>query len=130
VRAPRPITRLAALLALVAAAGCAKRGGSYGTPPKPDPDVARRTKERTVVRVENLSFNDATVYVVRSGAQRIRLGFASGSRTTVLTIPESLVRFPTPLRFLADPVGSNRAPIGNEITVNPGDEVVLQIPPG
>ena len=128
-RAPRPITRLAALLALVAVAGCARSGGSYGTPPKPDAD-ARRDNERTVVRVENLSFNDATVYVVRSGAQRIRLGFAGGSRTTVLTIPESLVRFPTPLRFLADPIGSNRAPIGNEITVSPGDEVVLQIPPG
>lgn len=127
-RAPRPITRLAALLALLAAAGCARQGGSYGTPPKPDAD-ARRTTERTVVRVENLSFNDATVYVVRSGAQRIRLGLAGGNRTTVLTIPESLVRFPTPLRFLADPIGSNRAPIGNEITVSPGDEVVLQIPP-
>lgn len=123
-RAPRPITRLALLLALTAAAGCFQRR-SRGAPP---PAAAERASP-TVVRVQNLSFNDATVYVVRSGAQRIRLGFAGGNRTTVLTIPSSVVPFPTPLRFLADPIGGNRRPIGSDITVSPGDEVVLQIPP-
>jgi hypothetical protein len=35
----------------------------------------------------------------------------------------------TSLRFLADPIGSNRTPISEEITVEVGDEVVLRIPP-
>jgi hypothetical protein len=123
VRALRHTTLLAALLALAAAPGCVRR--STGRPTA----ASEGRPERTVVRVENLGFNDVTVYVVRGGAQRIRLGMAGGNRTTVLTIPENLVQFPTPLRFLADPIGSNRTPISTEITVNPGDEVVLQIPP-
>ena len=31
--------------------------------------------------------------------------------------------------FLADPIGSTRTPVTNEISVTPGDEVVLTIPP-
>jgi hypothetical protein len=33
-----------------------------------------------------------------------------------------------PLRFLADPIGGNRAPVSDEIAVEPGDEVTLTIP--
>ena len=121
-RVARILTLLTAVLALAAAPGCARRQGAD------DASVAE-VPERTVVRVENQAFNDATIYVVRSGSQRIRLGLASGNRTTVLTIPEYLVRFATPLRFLADPIGGNRGPVSSEITVNPGDEVVLQVPP-
>jgi hypothetical protein len=35
----------------------------------------------------------------------------------------------TPLRFIADPIGGNRASVSQEITVVPGDTVVLTIPP-
>jgi len=35
----------------------------------------------------------------------------------------------TPLRFVADPIGGNRASVSQEITVAPGDTVVLMIPP-
>ncbi len=125
-RALRHTTLLAALLALAIAPGCARRGGGGD-------DAGSVVREggptRTVVRVENLGFPDMTIYAVRGGAQRIRLGIAGGNRTTVLTIPETLVQFPIPLQFLADPIGSNRRPISMEITVNPGDEIVLQIPP-
>jgi hypothetical protein len=83
-----------------------------------------------VVRVENLGFSDMTIFVVRSGSERIRLGLAGGNRTTVLEIPAYLVQFPTPLQFLADPVGSNRRPVSEAITVSPGAEVVITLPPG
>ena len=123
-RAPRTLALLATLLSVAVAPACAGRRGGGD-----DEAAAVETPERTVVRVENQGFNDATIYIIRGGSQRIRLGLASGNRSTVFTIPAYLVRFPTPLRFLADPIGGNRGPVSSEITVNPGDEVVLQVPP-
>jgi hypothetical protein len=35
----------------------------------------------------------------------------------------------TTLRFFADPIGGNRTPVSEEITVQEGDEVGLRIPP-
>lgn len=85
--------------------------------------------ERTTVRVENRSWSEMVVYVVRSGTQRIRLGNVPGVTTRVLTIPEHLLGASTPLRFIADPIGSDRAPISDEIVVRLGDQVTLMIPP-
>lgn len=85
--------------------------------------------ERTTVRVENRSWSEMVVYVVRSGSQRIRLGSVPGVTTRVLTIPEHLLGATTPLRFIADPIGSDRAPISDEIMVRMGDQVTLMIPP-
>ena len=83
---------------------------------------------RTTLRVENQGFSDMTIYVIRSG-QRVRLGTVTGNSTAVLTIPANLVFGATALRFLADPIGSNRTPVSDEITVQPGDQVGLVIPP-
>jgi hypothetical protein len=84
---------------------------------------------KTTVRVENQGFADMTVYVL-VGGQRVRLGLATGSSTTNFTIPGYLVgNGIQQLRFIADPVGSNRLPVSDEISVTPGDEVVLTIPP-
>jgi hypothetical protein len=94
-----------------------------------NPDVAAEPVPPTRLRVENQAFLDMTIYVYRS-SQRIRLGTANGNSTTRLTIPSSLIFGATPLRFQADPIGSNRASISQEITVSPGDEVTLMIPPG
>jgi len=83
----------------------------------------------TAVRVENRNFSDMTIYVVRSG-QRVRLGLATGNATTRLTIPQSLLSGINALRFIADPIGGRATPVSEEITVTPGDEVTLYIPPG
>ena len=82
----------------------------------------------TVVVVDNQSYLDMNVYAVRSG-QRIRLGTANGVGKTSLTIPSTLVSGVTPIRFVADPIGGTRASVSQEITVSPGDTVVMQIPP-
>jgi hypothetical protein len=79
------------------------------------------------VRVENRAWLDMNVYVLR-GSQRVRLGNVTANSTRVLRIPQSLVFGATPLRFLADPIGSRRTPISHEIVVRPGDEVTLYIP--
>jgi hypothetical protein len=84
--------------------------------------------QQTVVEVDNQGFQDMDVYAVRSG-QRWRLGLASGSSKTKLTIPGTMVNGLTPLRFVADPIGGKRASVSQEITVAPGDTVVMTIPP-
>lgn len=107
---------LFALLVLLAAGACGSASRRSGA----------TQGARTTVRVENRNFLDMNVYVLRS-SQRIRLGTVPGNSTRVLTIPSHLVFGSTPLRFLADPIGSNRTPISSEITVTPGDEVVLYL---
>jgi len=82
----------------------------------------------TVVQVDNQGFLDMDVFAVRS-SQRLRLGTARGNGKTNLTIPPAIVTGLTPLRFVADPIGGRRASVSQEITVAPGDTVVLMIPP-
>ena len=85
-------------------------------------------QSETRVRVENQASLDMNIYVLR-GAERIRLGTATGLSTTILKIPSQLIFGATPLRFLADPIGFNRTPVSDEIVVAAGDEVTLTIPP-
>ena len=82
----------------------------------------------TVVQVDNQGFLDMTVYAVRS-TQRYRLGTATGNAKTNFNIPTVIMSGITPVRFVADPIGGNRASVSEEITVAPGDTVVLTIPP-
>lgn len=113
----RRLLPLLLLLALAACTGNAKR------PAGPE-------EARTTVRVQNRNWLDMNIYVLRSGGQRIRLGTVTGSSTRTFTIPRSLIFGATSLRFLADPIGSSLTPISQEITVYPGDEVGLILPPG
>jgi hypothetical protein len=105
----------ALLLPGIAACNAFKRGSGTDEPP-------------TVVQVDNQGFLDMTVYATRS-VQRVRLGIANGNGKTNLLIPPTLVNGLTPLRFIADPIGGRRNEVSQEITVAPGDTVVLTIPP-
>jgi hypothetical protein len=82
----------------------------------------------TVVQVDNQGFLDMNIYAARN-SQRVRLGTAIGNSKTNFTVPPGLVSGLTPLRFIADPIGGTRASVSMEITVAPGDTVVLTIPP-
>lgn len=79
------------------------------------------------VEVENQAFLDVNVYAVRSG-QRIRLGTVTGHSTRTLALPKHLVGSGATVRFLADFIGSDRAPISEEVVIWPGDTVELIIP--
>jgi hypothetical protein len=81
-----------------------------------------------MLQVENQGFTDMVVYAL-SGAQRVRLGIVTGNSGRSFTIPTYLTRGAGPLRFLADPIGGNRTPVSEEMTVHPGDVVSLTIPP-
>ena len=118
------VSRFAALALLLSTlAGTVACAGSSKQDQDAEPVPATRLK------VENQAFLDMTIYVYRS-SQRIRLGIANGNSTAHFVIPSNLLFGSTPMRFQADPIGRNRAPISQEITVSPGDEVVLTIPPG
>ena len=110
---------LPAFLLLVAVlAGC---GGQRGV--RSDQPGA----ETTTIRVENNSFLDMTVYVIRNG-QRTRLGLVNGSSTRTFVIPDRVVGFGENLSFLADPVGSSVTAQSFDMYVRPGDEVGITIP--
>jgi hypothetical protein len=114
-----PFAPLLACVMLLAA--CSK--------PQEDEVFSSPRDAKTVVSVDNRGFLDMTIYVI-DGSQRVRLGVANGNRVTDLTIPQYLVRGMAHLQFLCDPIGGNRAPVSDEITVEPGDRVTLTIPAG
>jgi hypothetical protein len=98
--------------------GCATgRGSRPGTAPP-----------RTVLEVDNRSLSDMTIYVM-NGGQRMRLGTATALRQTELTIPASMITGARQLSFVADPLGSNRKSLSEEIYVTPGDRVGIVILP-
>ena len=112
------IKSLALALVLLGAAGCKTLSHGSGTADQNQP---------TVLQVDNQGFIDMDVFALRS-SQRVRLGTAPGANKSNFTIPPSLVSGLTPLRFIADPIGGRRASVSQEITVAPGDTVVMTIP--
>jgi hypothetical protein len=86
--------------------------------------------ETTVLRVENQRFDDMNIYVLPEGSTRIRLGTATGKTTQHFTLPKNVVpRGIRTMRFIAAPIATQRGDVSDEITVTPGDTVVLIIPP-
>ena len=113
------ITRILAIsIALMVTTAC--NGLRQGAPANPNAP--------TIVQVDNQGFLDMAIYAARS-AERVRIGTATGNSKTNLRVPQGMVNGLTPLRFIADPIGATRASVSEEITVAPGDTVVLTIPP-
>ena len=105
-----------AALSLSSAAACVHR------PPPGQEELP------TFLRDENQPLQDATVYVWQSSS-RLRLGRVGSLSTATMRIPSSQIFGPTPLRFQLDFLAGNRTPLTEQITVIPGDTVVLQVPP-
>jgi len=107
------------LLALaLLSAGCSHAVNAG--PPEPE--------ARTTVRVDNRNFLDMNVFVLRAG-QRIRLGTVTGLSSQVFTIPPDIVRSSPQLQFELHPIGGRGNPRTETISVQPGDEIDLTIPP-
>ena len=97
---------------------CAHRVPPAATGPQPD----------TYVYVDNQGFTDMDIYVL-SGGQRVRLGTAVGVKTTKFKLPAFLVGGMQQVRFLARPIAGNHSPVSEQITITPGEDVTLTIPP-
>jgi hypothetical protein len=115
----KSLRNVAVAAAILVAAGCSHKGAETSV----NPDAP------TTLVVDNQGFPDMTIYIYE-GSRRIRLGIVTGHSEQRFTLPKYLVRTITSLRFEADPIGGNRSSFSNEITVNPGEEVTLRIPPG
>ena len=116
------LTKLAtvvAMLAMVAACNHTARPGRDDNGPQ----------AQTRVRVENQAFLDMNVYILNDAGGRQRLGTVTGNSTQEFVIPAYIVGPANSVRFLCEPIGSNRAPISNSLSVQPGQTVTLTIPP-
>lgn len=113
----RPLFTAAVIAAMTMAVAC--------TPLRSTP---ANGQPQTTIKVDNRAFLEMTIYVLRGG-ERVRLGHATGASVSTFVIPPDVVQTLAPLRFVADPVGSSRAEISEEINVTPGDQVVMEIPP-
>ena len=110
---------LAGLAAVLAACG----GTSSASPPAPDAGIAPAYLE-----VDNQSYTDFNVYVIRNETRQ-RLGRSTANTTTAFKIPAELVTGQSLIKFGADPIGRQAIGITRELTVAPGERVVLVIPP-
>jgi hypothetical protein len=107
-------------LGIVLAAGaCSGNRASQSSPDAP-----------AVLEVQNDGTMDMNIFVYARGGNRNRLGTAIAHRTSHFTIPQRLMFGLTAMQFQADPIGAGARPISQEITVVPGDTVVMHIPPG
>jgi hypothetical protein len=120
-----------ALLAAVLAIGACAKASTSAAGGTVSADVAESVSDETdaTLRVDNRAFPDMAIYVIESSGMRSRIGTATGNTITTLRIPNRLLGGVRSLRFQADPIGGNRAPISEEITLVPGEVVTLTIPP-
>ncbi len=92
------------------------------------PPASNGPQPDTYVNVDNQGFTDMDIYAI-SGGQRIRLGTAVGVRKSRFKLPGFLVGGMQQVRFLARPIAGNRSPVSEQITIQPGEDVTLTIPP-
>jgi len=92
------------------------------------PPITPATEPATTVKVVNDNVLDMNVFVVSSG-QRFRLGSVNGGHTEVFTLPRAIVHYSTQLVFEIRSIGNASVERTETMTVSPGDQVTLMIPP-
>lgn len=115
-----PLRAVFALVALVGASACGALGNSV---PNPFDGGAQAGEDRLRIQVQNMNFNDVTVYAVSAG-QRIRLGNVTGKTDESFQIDWN---FANPIAFQVDVIGG-RGCNTSAIAVDPGARVWVQIP--
>ncbi len=111
------------ILALLLAAPACTTPEQPGGNPRAQAEIAQ-------VRVENQAWLDMNIFVTDTGnGARTRLGLVTGTSSSTLRIPQSVVGMGRALRFVADPVGSGRTASSFEFFVRPGQQVTITIPP-
>ena len=116
---------LAAALATFAVTGCGSSSNRAEAGLAPQEDTAT-----AVLRVENDNITDMRIWLVRVPAGgEYPLGLARGSDVTRFKIPRSLVTGVSEVTFRLRPQGGGRSAFSQTITIGPGDEIVLRIPP-
>jgi hypothetical protein len=110
------------LALLLVAAACSRT-------PRPEGSPSPAQDAPTTVKVVNDNVLDMNVFVVPNNGQRFRLGSVTGGHTEVFTIPKALVSYGSQLVFAVRPVAGSTTDRTQRITVSPGDQVTLMVPP-
>jgi hypothetical protein len=104
-------------IAALGTAACVGKGRNAPTP-----------QETASVRVINRAFIDVDVFVL-NGTLRTRLGTVTGGGSGTFRLPVTVVGSGRDLRFLVDPIGSDRQAVTfNSMYVRPGQRVTLTVP--
>ena len=125
IRGARPIARVALLAGVLALAACGSRneGRSPFTDPPPAPGSSS-SEDPIRVEIQNLSFNDITVWAVRSGGQRRRIARVSGKTDRTVTIGWNVA---VPISFFIEQTAGRSCNTG-QIGVEPEARVWVQVP--
>lgn len=116
----RSMSRSIAVAAVFALAAC---GGQRRLS-----DPGEGSAGPTVLQVENHSTLDMNVYAIPASGARQRLGLATSLITSYFEIPDRLLLGVTNLSFQASPIGATTTRFSEQITVIPGDTVVITLP--
>lgn len=116
----RQLGILTALALLCVVAACGHGGRSQGEEPNLEPEP-----EPAEVHVENRTWSDLTIYLLRSSS-RIRLGFVTSMDTVTFTLRDEWVRG-GPLRLIADPIGDLAEFASEPLSLRPGDWVEWRV---
>jgi hypothetical protein len=82
------------------------------------------------VRVENNSTRDVRVYLrPGAGGARFHLGRANALQATGLRVPRTMVVGISELTFEIVPLAGGGSQFSEKVTVRPGEEILLRIPP-
>ena len=122
-RLPGSSDVLRATLVLVTVAATSACGALANNTPNPFDGAARSGEDRLRIQIQNMNFNDVTVYAVSSG-QRVRLGTVTGKTDESFQIDWN---FANPISFQVDVIGG-RGCDTSAIPVDPGARVWVQIP--
>ena len=83
--------------------------------------------EPAQITVHNRNVLDVNIIAYR-GTERIRLGTITSGNSEVFVLDERIVVNSPLIRFIADPIGSARNILIEELTVFPGDRIELWVP--
>ena len=121
-RIMRPSRRLLALTAILAlATACSSLRGGAANPF--DGSLEQQQEDRLRIQIQNMNFNDVTVYAVSPG-QRVRLGNVTGKTDQNFRLEWN---FANPISFEIDVVGGSGCNT-RPLPVDPGARVWVQVP--
>jgi hypothetical protein len=118
----RTLSRVAIAAAVVAAAGCGRPRTEAASPF--DGPTGGTEARRVRVEIQNLSFNDITVYAVRTSGQRQRIARVTGKTDDIVTIDWNMA---IPISFYIEQVSGGACRTG-QVGVEPGARVWLTVP--
>ena len=125
IRSPRRGARLAAVVAVLALAACGGRNETRSPFTDPPPAPGQNSTEDPIrVEIQNLSFNDVTVWAVRSGGQRTRIARVTGKTDRTITIGWNVA---VPVSFFIEQTAGRSCSTG-QVGVEPEARVWVQVP--